>query len=339
MSERPRIVVVGAGLIGRKHIETVAARAQLAAVVDVDPDARKVAARHGAPWFAELGDALQSSHPDGAIIATPNQLHAEQAVLLAGAGVPVLIEKPVADTVEAAARILACEASGARILVGHHRRHSPIVRAARDAIAGGRIGRIVAVGATFLLYKPEDYFAPEWRRRPGAGPVFINLVHDVDLLRHFCGDIVAVQAMESRDIRGFGVEDTAAAILRFQSGALGTVLISDTAVAPWSWEFTAGENPAYPNVDASCYTISGTHGSLSVPDMTLWSHPGARGWWQPMENRRLPVEPLDPIIAQFDHFVDVIAGRAEPLVTAADAAASLAVVEEIKRVAARADQP
>ena len=116
--------------------------------------------------------------------------------------------------------------------------------AAKAAIDAGTLGRIAAVSAHFLLYKPQDYFAPAWRRAKGAGPVFINLIHDLDLLRHLIGEVAEVQAMKSNALRGFEVEDSAAMILRFESGAIGTITLSDSAVAPWSWEFAAGENPA-----------------------------------------------------------------------------------------------
>ena len=72
------------------------------------------------------------------------------------------------------------------------------------------------------------------RRSTGAGPVLTNAVHDIDDLRFICGDIVSVQAMTSNAVRHYPVEDTAAILLRFASGALGTLTVSDTAVAPWS---------------------------------------------------------------------------------------------------------
>ncbi len=120
------------------------------------------------------------------------------------------------------------------------------MRAASEIVASGRLGRIVAVSALFWLYKPDDYFDMPWRREPGAGPVFLNLIHDVDNLRALLGEVVSVQAVESNTVRGHPVEDTAAIILQFASGALATISVCDTAVAPWSWEMTTGENPAYP---------------------------------------------------------------------------------------------
>jgi predicted dehydrogenase len=83
---------------------------------------------------------------------------------------------------------------------------------------------------------------------------------------NLCGDIVSVQATESNAARGLAVEDTAAMILRFASGALGTLTISDAAAAPWSWELTSGENKAYPQTDQFCYMVAGTEGSVTVPN-------------------------------------------------------------------------
>lgn len=263
---KPSIAVVGAGLIGQKHVALVAEHATLAAIIDPSDAARALADRYGAPWYADLGTYLQAERPDGIIIATPNQMHMDHGLLAIAANIPVLIEKPITDNTKAG-EILVEAAKGAQvpILVGHHRRHNPRIAAAKAAIDRGLLGDIVAVQAQFWLYKPDDYFDVEWRTRTGAGPVFINLIHDIDLLRHLCGEITAVQATQSTRTRNNTVEDTAAILLEFANGALGTVSVSDTIPAPWSWELTAAENPAYPTTDAACYSIGGTKASLSLP--------------------------------------------------------------------------
>ena len=139
-------------------------------------------------------------------------------------GIPVLVEKPIADTLDAALALAdASEAAGVPVLVGHHRRHNPIVRKAREIVQSGALGRLTAVSATWLVCKPDDYFDVAWRREPGGGPILINLIHDIDNLRFIAGDIAAVQGMTSSARRGFPVEDTAALLLRFRDGALGTV--------------------------------------------------------------------------------------------------------------------
>lgn len=332
----PRITVVGAGLIGRAHVARVRRFATLCAVVDPDPAAGTLAREAGARWYRDLDEALADEAPDGAIVATPNGLHVPQGLALVERGVPILVEKPIADRSEDGARLVAAaERAGVPVLVGHHRRHNPLIAAAKDAIDSGRLGRIVAVDARVWLYKPAAYFEVGWRRRPGAGPIFINLIHDVDLLRHLCGEIVRVRAVQSSAVRGFEVEDTAAMILEFASGALGTATISDTAASPFSWELTAGENPAYPKTGAHAIAIAGTRGSLSVPDLTLWFHPGPPSWWEPIEEHRLDYVPADPLDRQMRHFLDVVAGRARPLVDGREGLASLKVVEAVKAAAAR----
>ena len=329
-----KIAVIGAGLIGRKHIEVVSQHANVSAVIDPSDAAEQLAKDRNISWFPDLSEYLGTEKPDGAIVASPNQLHLEHGAACMAAGVPVLIEKPLAESADNAAKLARISAeTGVPVLVGHHRRHSPLVKAAKAAIEAGTLGRITAVTAQFWLYKPQDYFNVTWRKSEGGGPVFINLIHDIDLLRHFCGEVASVQSMESHAVRDLDVEDTAALILRFQSGALATVSISDTVVAPWSWELTAGENPAYPKTSMSCYQIGGTQASLSVPDLRLWRHQGAKSWWSPIEENTLPVANADPVDLQFRHFQEVIAGRVAPLVPASEGARTLRVLGAIKRAA------
>lgn len=335
MQAAPRIAVIGAGLIGRRHAELVRRHARLSALVDPNEATKGLAEQHTTRWFATLEECLATDPPDGAIIATPNQLHVAHGRACLAAGVPVLVEKPIAETVAGGALLVdMADATATPLLVGHHRRHNPLITAAKDAIASGRLGEIVAVDARFWLFKPDDYFDPGWRRAPGAGPVFINLIHDIDLLRHLCGDIRRVQAAESRRLRGNDVEDAAALLLEFESGALGAVTVSDTTVAPWSWEFTARENPAYPEVETHCYAIGGSHASLSIPDLTLWRHPGQRSWWNPIVSERLAYAPANPLERQLDHFIDVIANGATPLVSGREGLETLRVVEAVKTAAA-----
>ena len=320
-----RIAVVGAGLIGRRHVEHVRAEAELAAVVDpVAPEAD----------FRDVETMLRAKRPDAVIVATPNALHEAHALACIEAGVTVLVEKPLAEGVAAAARIVAAgEAAGVAVLVGHHRRHNPIVRAARRVIDEGRLGGIVAAHTTCWLAKPDDYFDVAWRREEGAGPILINLIHDVDLMRHYCGEVVAVQAMEAFG-RGFAVEDTAVANLRFASGALGTISLSDRIAAPWSWELTAGENPAYPHTAEAATWLGGTKASLSVPNLALWRHEGAPSWWSEILREEIAAgAAVDPLALQVRHLADVALDGVSPLVSGREGLETLRVTEAIKTAA------
>ena len=336
MTTTTRIAVAGAGLIGKRHIDAILAvrAAELACVIDPSDAGRVVAARAGAPHFTDLESALKRGGIDGVILATPNQRHAEGALMCIDAGCPVLVEKPLASSIDDARAIVAAgEAAGVAVLVGHHRRHNPIIAKARDLIAEGALGRIVSVQATTWFYKPEDYFETGWRRKAGAGPIFINLIHDIDLMQHFAGPATEVHAMQSSAVRGFEVEDTAVIILRFGSGALGTMNLSDTVPAPWSWELTAGENHAYPATTETAYWIGGTKASLAVPNLALWSHPDVQSWWSPITATNLPLETSDPLLRQIVHFCDVIRHGAAPVVSGRDGLAALAAIEAVKRSA------
>jgi predicted dehydrogenase len=336
MSTKMRIAVAGAGLIGRRHIELIDASADcvLAGIADPSPAAKDYAQTRNTPWHADHRALLEQEKPDGLIIASPNALHLQMALDCVAAKTPALIEKPVTDTVAAARRLCdAVKRTGVPMLVGHHRRHNPIIKAARETVANGKLGQLTAVVGLWLLRKPDDYFEVVWRREQGGGPLLINLVHDIDNLRFICGEIVEVQALTSNKVRGFAVEDSAALLLRFGNGALGTVTVSDATPAPWSWELTSGENTVYPKQDQPCYVFAGTSGSLSVPNMELWSYPQNPGWHAPLSREPVALAKFDPLVEQLRHFLAVIAGREQPIISVEDAMGTLAVVEAVSEAA------
>lgn len=333
MSKTTRIAIVGFGLIGRRHADVIwrAPGVELAAVVEPGPEGGTAAEALGAPVFATLNEMLDAVKPDGVVLATPTPLHVEQGLACIAAGCPVLIEKPIAVTSQDAKLLTDAAANaGVPLLVGHHRRHNGMVQAAKAALSGGVIGDIRAIQATCWFYKPDHYFevAP-WRTKKGAGPISVNLVHDVDLLRHFCGDVKTVQAIAVPSRRGFENEDLATAVLQFQSGAVATISVSDSIVAPWSWELTARENPAYPATSESCYLIGGSEGGLSLPDLRVWRHDGVPDWWTPISARNLTCSMEDPLAVQIAHFAEVIARVEEPLVSGWEGLRSLEVVEAV----------
>jgi predicted dehydrogenase len=334
-----RIAVIGAGLIGRKHIEVLRAGNPdytLAAVADPSPAAKAEADKLGYPCYADIAEMLDRAKPDGAIVATPNQLHVAHGLACIERGIPIIMEKPVAETVANALRLVAAgEKAGVAILVGHHRRHNPIMRRAVEIVRAGSLGRVVAANALFLAHKPKDYHDLAWRKQPGGGPILINAIHDIDCLRMLCGDVETVQATASNAVRGFAVEDTAAAVLRFKSGALGTLLVSDTASTPWNWEWTARENPFFPHEPENAFIVAGTLGSLGIPTLALrWHEEGRQSWAVPLTQRREPVAPADPYHQQMRNFAGVIRGTETPVLSGRDGTVTLATTLAIARSAA-----
>ncbi len=336
MTRSTNIAVIGAGLIGKRHIEFVQAdpNARLSAIVDPTQEAQELAQKLGVAWAPGLQKLLEFHRPDGLIIATPNQMHVQNGLEAIAAGLPMLVEKPIADDLEAGRRLVeAADAAHVPLLVGHHRRHNPMIQKAKAILDSGKLGHILAAHAMFWLFKPDDYFDVNWRREPGAGPVFINLIHDIDNLRYLLGDVISVQARDSNAVRGNAVEETSAVILEFASGTLATCSISDAIVAPWSWEHSTGENPVYPRENQFCYLLGGTHGSLSVPSLQLWRNGATRSWWEPFEKNVETFEDRDPLAEQIRHFCAVIKGNEQPLVSGREGLETLRVVRAVKAAA------
>ena len=340
MTQKLQIAVLGAGRIGRQHMLRLQASpsCMLSAVVDPAPDAPQIARDAGVPWFETLNQLWAAGRPDGVIIATPNALHVDQALACLAEGVPALVEKPVAHTLEAGERLVRAAAqSDTPLLVGHHRAHSPIMALARDVVRSGRLGRLVGVTGTALFCKPDAYFAEApWRSKPGGGPVLLNLIHEIDNLRAMCGEITQVQAMASNAVRGFETEDTVAIGLRFAGGALGTFLLSDTAASPRSWEQTSGEDAAYSSYpEEDCYVLAGTLGSLAIPSMRLhfYASQADRSWWKPFQTQVLEWQRADPLVRQIEHFGAVIRRQEPPRVSVRDGVQNLRVIDAILQAA------
>lgn len=337
---KTRIAIAGAGYIGQAHMAVARASASvmLSAIVDPAPAAADIAAQAGVPLYQSLEELLARDRPDGLILATPNPSHVPQALQCIDAKLPILLEKPIATTVaEGAQLVQRVKQTGARVLIGHHRAHSPIMAKACEVIASGQLGQLVAVMGSATFLKPDHYFADApWRREPGAGPILLNMIHEVHNLRMMCGDIVAVQAFASHATRGFAVEDTVSINLRFASGVLGTFLLSDTAACARSWEQTSRENKAYASYDdEDCYVVTGTNGSLSVPTMRLKTYPRPqdRSWWKEFEVGVVDMVRDDPLKHQIEHFGCVVRGEAEPLVSAQDGLLNLRITEAIVEAA------
>jgi predicted dehydrogenase len=333
-----RIAIVGAGMIGRRHMALIEASDEctVAAIVDPSPASRELALSRGVPHYESLDAMFTAQRPDGVIVASPNTLHVPNGLDCIRHGVPALIEKPIADSVaDAMTLVHASEAAGVALLIGHHRRHSPLIARARAALDQGAVGRLVGVMGSALYHKPDRYFVDgPWRAQPGGGPILINMIHEVDDLRALCGEIVAVQAQASNATRAFAVEDTVAVTLQFANGALGTFLLSDTAASARSWEQTSGEDKSYAHYpDEDCYLLVGTEGSLAVPTMRLARFASERSWYVPMQASVVESAREDPLARQLRHFCAVLRGEAVPLVTARDSMRTLEVTLAISAAA------
>jgi predicted dehydrogenase len=336
-----RIAVVGVGLGGQIHIKRIKNSREVILDSIIAPNRGaniEIAAKEGVPIFHTISECIERNKPDGIIIASPNQVHAEQTRVCIEAEIPVLLEKPITSNLDEGRELCdLIERSNAKILVGHHRAHNSILKVASNAILEGRLGRLVSVVGSAQFYKPDHYFEDgPWRKVPGGGPILINMIHEIDNLRRLVGEISQVQAITSNSTRAFAVEDTAVINIVFKNGALGTFTLSDTAATARSWEQTTKENPGYPSYpEEDCYLISGTKGSLAIPTMKLkyYADGITPSWWTPFAEDVLQFSRVDPIELQLSHFADVINGHCLPLVTARDGYRNLLIIEAIKESA------
>jgi predicted dehydrogenase len=332
-----RIAVIGAGQIGRRHMDVLLPDSAyaVAGIADPMPASKEFADQHDIPYFSDTEEMLDKVQPDGAIVASPNQFHMSGGMACISREVPVLIEKPVADSLtDALTLVNKAKQSSVPVMVGHHRRHNPIIRKAWEVIQGGGIGKVTAVNCLWLTHKPDHYFDLAWRREAGGGTVLINGIHEIDYIRMLCGEIDSIQAVTANAVRGFPVEDTAAAVIHFENGALGTLLVSDAVTSPWTWECTSGENPDYPQNAQYSFLITGTKGSLAVPTLDHWWQDPEQHWFDPMTRQRIPITPADPYVEQMRNFSAVIRGEEEPVVSGEEGTRTLAATLAITESAA-----
>lgn len=331
-----RVALLGAGIIGREHVTLIRNHPQteLAGIADMSAEAKALAAEIGVPIFSDYRTMLDEVRPDGAVIALPNQLHLEAGLACVERRIPMLVEKPIADSVAAARRLVeAGEKAGVPMMVGHHRRHSPDIREARRAIQEGLLGEIVAVSGVCYFKKHDSYFDAEWRRQPGGGPLLINLIHDIDCFRFLCGDIESVQAIASNKVRQFAVEDTAAVAMSFESGALGTFMLSDCVPSPYVWDVGSGQALYFPSQPEDSYYIGGRNASLAVPTLDLWRHENGGDWRDPLVRHHLSTDRSSCYVNQLGNFIAMVRGEAEPVVTGRDGMMTLATTLAVGRAA------
>ena len=333
-----RIALIGAGAIGKRHLIAMSKveSAELVAIADPCSGVAEIANGYGVPHYSDTVEMLRDIAPSGVIIATPTEIHLEPALASLASGCHLLVEKPIAATVAEAEEIArASDERGLRVLVGHHRRYYPHVARARELVGGGLLGQLVTVSGQWSVRKPESYYLPDWRKRSPAGPVLTNLVHEIDCLRYIAGEIRSVSGLAGSPVQGFEKEDAAAFAFQFENGAVGAFAMSDQADSPWAWELATGENPAYPRNGQNCITFSGTRGALEFPNLRHWTSDGEpASWITPKTADDIPLELGDALVRQIEHFSGVIAGHAEPVISAADSTgtlrATLAVLESAR---------
>jgi predicted dehydrogenase len=259
----PRFAIVGAGVIGTHHglvMHQLGDLAELVAVVDIDrARAEKLASERGGRAYSSLSEALANEDVDVVTVATPTGLHGTVAIEALAAGKHVVIEKPAEVTVEKTDEIIEAQRrAGTVVSVISQHRFDPATDVLLEAIEKGRLGRLTSGVAAIDWWRSQAYYdSGDWRgtwELDGGGAMMNQGVHTVDLLIAAMGRPVEVFAYTGAVAHErVQTEDVAAAVVRFESGALG-VIHATTA--------------AYPGLSARVQ-VHGDRGSVVIDDDQL----------------------------------------------------------------------
>jgi predicted dehydrogenase len=230
--------IVGAGVISSTHARAIAAlpAAELVAVTDVVPErAKAFAEKYGCQAESDLGALLARGDVDVVSVCVPSGLHAKVGIQVAAAGKHLVVEKPIDVTLAAADRLIhAVRAAGVEMTVISQHRFDPGLVELRRLLDSGALGRLVVGEASTKWYRTQGYYdSAVWRGTQAldGGALMNQGIHYLDLLRWNMGPLAEVSAVCTTQTHQMEAEDVALAILRFSSGAVGT-LVASTAIFP-----------------------------------------------------------------------------------------------------------
>lgn len=300
-----RVALVGGGSMGRHHARVVAesGATELAAIVDPHPGAEEIAALRQAPLVSSIDELLRGEPPELAIVAVPTQAHAEIAAQLLEAGVPVLVEKPIAANLEEAERMISlAREQGLVLAVGHVERFNPAVRALRAKLRGDELGRVFQVHTRRLSPFPA--------RVGDTGVAFDLATHDLDLMCELAGTPIRLSAESDRKAHR-SHEDLLAAILRFENGIIGLLEVN------WLTPTKVRQ-----------LTVTGERGTFVVDylnqHLTLYENAHESESWSALDIFdgvtegnviRFAIPRVEPLHAQLDAVVAAIRGEEVEIVT------------------------
>jgi predicted dehydrogenase len=326
-----RFALVGCGRIAKRHAELLGkgqiAGAKLAAVCDIVPEkARALAEPLGVRHYADMHEMMRRERPDVVSVLTESGRHAEHTVQLAPYGSHVVVEKPMALTLDDADEMIrACDRHGVRLFVVKQNRFNVPVVKLREALDAGRFGKLILGTVRVRWCRRQDYYDQDAWRGTWAldGGVLTNQAsHHVDLLEWMMGDVESVYARSTTALARIETEDTAVVVLKFRSGALG-VIEATTAARPTDLEGSIsvlGERGAV------------EIGGFAVNHMKLWRFEETR----PDDAEVLAKYSVNPPSvygfghqAYYEHVVDCIRNERRHLVDGLEGRRSLELISAI----------
>jgi UDP-N-acetyl-2-amino-2-deoxyglucuronate dehydrogenase len=287
MSEKLKTGIIGCGKVAGIHAAalTSISRSAFTAVCGKDEKRTQAfASKYGVKAYTNVTEMVSKEKLDAVIIGTPHPAHREPAIDALKAGANVLIEKPLASSLEDCDAILAAAAeSGKQVaMISQRRFYSPCLRV-KKAIESGKIGK-PALGTVLMLgWRDEPYYKSDhWRgswQGEGGGVLVNQAPHQLDLLQWFMGSEIdeLYGIWKNLNHPYIEVEDTALAILKFKNGGIGNIIVSNSQKPGiYGKVHIHGDNGASVGVqtDGGAMFIAGMTGILEPPVNDLWSVPG-----------------------------------------------------------------
>jgi predicted dehydrogenase len=306
-----RVAIVGTGFWGAKLAEAVhRSSLELAACYSRDADKRRAfAERFRCDAAGSYEAALEAA--DAVVLATPNSDHEEQTLAAAGRGSHVFVEKPIATTVAAAERMRdACAAAGVALLVGHELRRLGAARKAKAVLESGILGTVVLAEANFSLTSPVG--PGTWKE--GRGTPLVQLgIHHADTLQYLLGPVTRTTGRLNRVVSDVDIDDTGAAILEFESGAVGTIASSYVSPKTYSIRLLGTDAVLDYHTDISVWPAAD-----ELDEMTTLTIGGDV----------VDFEHVDPVVDELEELGRCSRGEATPETGADEGIAALRVIIE-----------
>jgi UDP-N-acetyl-2-amino-2-deoxyglucuronate dehydrogenase len=233
--------IVGTGLSATQHLTALkdVPNGRAVAVAGTSlAKAREIADKWGIERaYGSYGELVRDPAVEAVHVCTPPNVRAEVARAAAAAGKHILVEKPMGRTAAEADQVIAaCDAAGVQLAAMFQNRFTPLARAARAAVAEGKLGRLLLVTLSSKWYRTAEYYAQGsgWRGTAageGGAALISQAIHAIDLMLWICGDVAEVTALTATTVQPIEMEDVGLALLRFESGAVGS-LVGTTVAYP-----------------------------------------------------------------------------------------------------------
>ena len=326
MSAPLRAAVIGLGSMGSNHARVFAdlPGVELVGIADPDPDRiAKALAGRSIPGFPDTATLLRETKPDLVSVVVPTQLHEEVALQVIAADANLLLEKPIAATLEAAQRIArAAEAKGVLLTIGHIERFNPAVQELKQRLSDGQGGRVIQIRARRV--------GPFPHRIRDVGVIHDLGPHDIDIMRYLLNDEIERVYAEARRHINTGNEDLFAGMLRFRGGALGLLEIN--------WLTPTKERTLSVLCEKGMFVVDYAAQTLAFyENFAAAAREGAIASVTEGPMTRYPVANREPLRVELEHFRDAVRDGLPAPVSAHDGMVALAVAEALVRSAESGD--